>query len=198
MHCACISGASTSCRKELTATCIAHSCVTSTVMLLSASINTHAIQGLSWPLAAISFWCTAKRDKKVSLQNGSFTALKPVASELSCTDQRCCQEIAEHEALSQVNQHREHSRQLASKTDRSLCLRCMCILLGTAYPLRVSIVPRATRQHFRVVCVATKTHQQNPHVNRRAALIAAGLIPSVQALAAEENATSDRSGFMDW
>lgn len=48
------------------------------------------------------------------------------------------------------------------------------------------------RAGFRRVCVATRASKQNSHVSRRAALIAAGLIPTVQAFAAEEKETSSR------
>lgn len=48
------------------------------------------------------------------------------------------------------------------------------------------------RAGFRRVCVAARATKQSSHVSRRAALIAAGLIPTVQALAAEEKETSSR------
>ncbi|KAL3136249.1 hypothetical protein ABBQ32_007258 [Trebouxia sp. C0010 RCD-2024] len=48
------------------------------------------------------------------------------------------------------------------------------------------------RAAFRRVCVSARASKQSPHVSRRAALIAAGLIPAVQALAAQEKEASSR------
>ena len=70
----------------------------------------------------------------------------------------------------------------------------MSLVVVTALrPVKVHIACQYHgRAAFRRVCVAARATKQNSHVSRRAALIAAGLIPTVQALAAEEKETTSR------
>ena len=68
----------------------------------------------------------------------------------------------------------------------------MSQVTGRAQLLRAPGVSRTGQAPFRRVCASTRSPHSVSHVNRRAALIAAGLISTVQALAAEEKPTSEK------
>ncbi len=68
----------------------------------------------------------------------------------------------------------------------------MSQVTGRAQLLRAPGVSRTGQAPFRRVCASARSPHSVSHVNRRAALIAAGLISTVQALAAEEKPTSEK------
>ncbi|DBA67607.1 hypothetical protein WJX79_004788 [Trebouxia sp. C0005] len=69
----------------------------------------------------------------------------------------------------------------------------MSQVTGQGQLLRAPGVSRTGQAPFRRVCASARSPHSVSHVTRRAALIAAGLISTVQALAAEEKPTSEKS-----
>lgn len=69
----------------------------------------------------------------------------------------------------------------------------MSLLIGRIQLVQSERSSRIGRAQFRRVYTSARTPQPSSHVNRRAALIAAGLIPTVQSLAAEGKTDSERS-----
>jgi len=74
----------------------------------------------------------------------------------------------------------------------TLGLISMSQVTGRAQLLRAPGVPRTGQAPLRRVFASARSPHSVSHVNRRAALIAAGLISTVQALAAEEKPTSEK------